>query len=331
MKRKIVIILLFIFLFFCVFGSFFYFASPASENIEEQLFEVKKGEGVLEIATNLEEKGLIKNKYFFLALVFLKGKEKNLKAERYILSPSMSPFEILDILVEGRVPVEKITIIEGWNLKEIANYLEEKNLCQKEEFFLVVNKDFSQEFEFLKDKPKNLNLEGYLFPDTYLVKRTATCEEIIRTFLKNFDKKLTPKLKEEIKRQNKTIFEIVTMASLLEKEVKTKEEKELVAGILWKRLKVGMPLQVDATITYITGKKTIKITYDELKIDSPYNTYKYLGLPLGPISNPGMESILSAIYPKDSDYWYYLTTKDGKAIFSKTLKEHRLAKAKYLK
>jgi len=120
------------------------------------------------------------------------------------------------------------------------------------------------------------------------------------------------------------------MASLLEKEVKTKEEKELVSGILWKRIESGIPLQVDATIIYITDKKTNKVSYEETQINSFYNTYKYRGLPKGPISNPGLDSILAALYPKESDYWYYLSTPNGQTIFSHTLEEHNIAKAKYL-
>jgi len=120
------------------------------------------------------------------------------------------------------------------------------------------------------------------------------------------------------------------MASLIEKEVKTKEDKEVVSGILWKRLKNNIPLQVDATITYLTGKKTTKIPLEDLQIDSLYNTYKYKGLPLGPICNPGLDSIKTAIYPKNSEYWYYLSTPEGATIFSKNLEEHNIAKAKYL-
>jgi len=192
-------------------------------------------------------------------------------------------------------------------------------------------KDFSEEFDFLRDKPKNVSLEGYLFPDTYEINTGAQIEEIVKTMLSNFDKKLTSNLRKEIKKQEKTIFEIITMASLLEKEVKSKEEKEIVSGILWKRLKNRIPLQVDATIIYITGKKTTKVSKDDTEIDSPYNTYKYLGLPKGPICNPGLESILATVYPKNSDFWYYLSTSDGETIFSKTLEEHNIAKAKYLK
>jgi len=304
--------------------------------VQEKLFSVKRGENVFQIGKRLEEEGFIKDRFFFNLYVLAKGAQKNLQAGEYLLGPHLSVKEIAQLIISGRVAKVKITIPEGWRAEEIGDYLERKGIISQAQDFYgkespLWQKDFSEEFDFLKDKPKALSLEGYLFPDTYYLTPGMIPEEIIRMMLKNFDTKLTQELREEIKRQGKTIFEIVTMASLLEKEVKTKEEKELVAGILWKRLKVGMPLQVDATITYITRKKTTKISIEETKIDSPYNTYKYPGLPLGPISNPGLESIMATIYPKESEFWYYLSTPEGETIFSKTLEEHNIAKAKYLK
>ena len=147
----------------------------------------------------------------------------------------------------------------------------------------------------------------------------------------NFEKKLTPDLRAKIEEQGKTIFEIITMASIIEKEVITLEDKKLVSGILWKRIGIGMPLQSCATISYITGKKTTKVSVEETQIDSPYNTYKYAGLPIGPICNPGMDSIIAAIEPEQSPYWYHLSTLEGETIFSRTFEEHNIAKAKYLK
>jgi len=327
----------FIFSFFLVtilfFAVFFWqgIYLPKDKNSQEYLtFTIRRGEGVKTIAQNLEKEKLIKWSWFFVIYNFLTCNTPRLQAGTYLLSPSMNIPEIVEKFIKGEVIKEKITILEGWSIKDIAEYLEEKGILKKEDFEKSIKKDFSNEFEFLKEKPKDASLEGYLFPDTYEVKLGESAEEIIRKMLKNFDRKITPDLREEIKKQNKTIFEILILASLLEKEVKTKEDKELVAGILWKRLENKMPLQVDATITYITGKKTTKISIEETQIDHPYNTYKYLGLPPGPICNPGLESILAALYPKKSDYWYYLSAPDGKTIFSKTLQEHNIAKAKYL-
>ena len=283
---------------------------------------------------------------FFRIYVLAKGVAGELKAGEYKLSPTMNIPEIVNKLVSGEGIKRKITIIEGWNLRDIAWYFENKGMFMAEEFFEIAGfpmidysqntdlprpKDFSQKYDFLKDKPKNLSLEGYLFPDTYEISSEEHLEQIIGKMLANFGKKLTPNLRKETAKQGKSIFEIITMASLLEKEVKTFEDKKIVSGILWKRLENNIPLQVDATITYITGKKTTKISKRETEIDSPYNTYKYAGLPLGPICNPGLESIKAAIYPKFTPYWYYLSTPEGKTIFSKTLKEHNIAKAKYLK
>ena len=339
-------ILLFIFLLivclalFLIWQGIFLPKNPAGK---EKIFEIRKGEGIREISFYLEKEGLIKSRLFFRIYVLLKGFSRKLQAGDYLLSPSMTIPEIVQKFVLGDTIKEKITIIEGWNKKEIADYLEEKGLIDREKFFNELKvKDWQEKYDFLRDKPTEQDIEGYLFPDTYLIDYTinfaiaknvvsAREEKIIEKMLNNFDKKLTPELREEISRQKKTIFEIVTMASMLEKEVKNFEDKKLVSGILWKRLENGIPLQVDATITYITGKKKKEILVEETEIDSPYNTYKYPGLPIGPISNPGLDSILAAIYPKESEFWYYLSTPDGKTIFSKTLEEHNIAKAKYLK
>jgi UPF0755 protein len=147
--------------------------------------------------------------------------------------------------------------------------------------------------------------------------------------LSNFSKKLNTGLREQIISQKKTVFEIITMASVIEKEVRTMDDKKIVSGIFWKRLETDMALQSCATVNYITGKNDPGVSLKDLEIDSPYNTYKYRGLPKGPISNPGLDSILSAIYPDQSKYWYYLSTSTGKIIFSKTFAEHRAAQAKY--
>ena len=343
---------------------------PIESSAEEVIFTVKKGEGSREIALNLEKENLIRWAPVFRVYVLFKGIAGDLKAGEYILSPSMNIPQIAEKLFKEEVIKEKITLIEGWNLKDISFYFENKGMFQDKEVRQTVAKDFSGDFNFLEDKPKNLNLEGYLFPDTYEIRKGESLEDIVKRMLNNFDKKLTADLREEIKKQQKSIFEIVTMASILEKEVRTFEDKKIVAGIFWKRIKLGEPLYSCATIAYILGRENWTFeedesssltesrlrdeggkerealfdsagtwTFDEMRreialgkdIDSPYNTYKYRGLPLGPISNPGLESIMAAVYPEDSDYWYYLSTPEGETIFSKTLEEHNIAKAKYLK
>ncbi|MBL7150142.1 MAG: endolytic transglycosylase MltG [Candidatus Pacebacteria bacterium] len=272
---------------------------------EEKLFLVEKGDGLFQIAENLEKEDLIKSKFFFDFYVLIKGGQDKLRAGEYFLSPSMNVTEIAGKIILGEIAKIMVTIPEGFTVKQIE--------------------------ELLGLKLPGTDLEGFLFPDTYQFPLKVSGEEVVKRMRDNFEKKLTQDLREEIEKQDKTIFEIVTMASLLEKEVKTKEDKRLVSGISWKRFKNNIPLQVDATITYITGKKTTKVSIEETKIDSPYNTYKYLGLPLGPICNPGLESIKAAVNPEDSDYWYYLSTPEGETYFSETLEDHNIKKAKYLK
>lgn len=323
-----------------------FYSSVNSNDKEEKLFLVEKGKSLFEISLGLEKKGLVKSKFLFEFYIFLNGRQRQLQAGEYLLSPSMNIVEISGKIISGDIIKETITIPEGWNLRDIGWYFENQGMFQAEELFELVGfplidyskentlpfpENFDSDYSFLKDKPEYLSFEGYLFPDTYETDRGEELESIVRKMLDNFDKKLTQELRAEINNQRKTIFEIITMASLIEKEVRTLEDKKLVSGVLWKRLESGVPLQVDATITYITGKRTTKVSREETKIDSPYNTYKHRGLPLGPISNPGLESILASMYPESSDSWYYLSTPKGETIFSKTLEEHNIAKVKYLK
>lgn len=295
---------------------------------KEFVFNIEKGQGSKDIALNLKNEGFIKNSFSFRVYVLINKTAGKLQAGTYELSPSMTVPQIVNKLVSGQTLKLKIIIPEGFTLEQIA---EELSLNFQEKISLqFLAGEFKDEFEFLADTPDTLSLEGFLFPDTYLFDPRTEEKEMVRVFLSNFDKKFSEEIKAEVKNQQKTVFEIVTMASLLEREVKTKEEKELAAGILWKRMETGMLLQVDATILYVINEKKNRLSYQDTQIDSPYNTYKYPGLPKGPIANPGLESILAALSPKESDYWYYLSAPDGQTIFSRTLEEHNIAKAKYL-
>jgi len=309
--KKLLITILFFCLLILILVQGFYF--PKNPQGQEQFFLVKKGESVFQIGQNLEERGFIKNKYLFDLYILASGKQSKLQAGEYALSSSMNISKISQKFISGNIAKEIITIPEGWNLRDIAWYFENKGMFQAEELYEMTE------------------LEGYLFPDTYEISKGASLQEIIKKMTDNFNEKLTPELREDIQKQGKTVSEIVTIASLLEKEVQTLQDKKMVAGVLLNRLQVGMPLQVDATITYITKKQTISISKEDTQIDSPYNTYRYAGLPLGPICNPGIESIKAAIYPDINSHWYYLSTSEGETIFSKTLEEHNIAKAKYLK
>jgi UPF0755 protein len=294
-------------------------------------YTAERGTGDDEIAIELQKQDIVKSNYFFRFYVIFSGNHGRLQAGEYILNSNMSTAKIVEKFVKGDVVKDEITIIEGWNLSDVSSYLQEKKVCSSGDFIKIVTEDFSEDFLFLEDKPENVDLEGYIFPDTYEILTGENCESIIRKTLLNFGKKLDQKLQEEIIKQKRNIFDVVVLASIIEKEVITIEDKKMVAGILNNRLESGMPLQVDSTINYITGKNHPGALIADTKIDSPYNTYKYAGLPVGPISNPGLDSILASIYPKESNYFYYLSTKDGKTIFSRTLAEHNLARAKYLR
>lgn len=298
---------------------------------QPEVFKAEKGMGDDEIGVELERLGIISNNWIFSFYVIITGNHSSLQAGNYNLSPNMSIAQIVSKMVRGDVIKQKLTILEGWDARDIGKYLEAKKFCTQAELLKAAQKDFSSDFLFLKGEPEEIGVEGFIFPDTYEISGTDGAEDFVKGTLANFDKKLNPELRQEIAKQKKSIFEIVTMASIIEKEVRTLEEKKIVSGILWKRMNIGMPLQVDSTINYITNGNDPSVTIKDTKIDSPYNTYKYPGLPLGPISSPGMDSIMAAIYPQKTSYLYYLSSPTGKTIFSKTLTEHNAAIAKYLK
>jgi len=310
---KLLIILVIVFLAWATFVP----QEPFSE--EAVLFKIEKGEGSRDIALNLEKEGFIIASPVFRLYVLTLGIAENLQAGVYSLSPSMSVPEIAGILSRGETAKEKITIIEGWILRDIASYFEEKGISSQEELFTLAGSPLSPDSK-----------EGFLFPDTYLVDYGASLEEIISQIESNFDSKLDPYL-EAIQEKGLSLEEVITMASLIEKEVKTREDKKMVSGIFWKRVKAGVPLQSCASIAYIKGVSQWRYSFEDTRIESPYNTYLYYGLPPGPISNPGLDSIEAALYPKESLYWYYLSTPEGETIYSRTLDEHNAATAKYLR
>lgn len=310
----------------------------------EKTFIVNPGENAKSIAFRLNEEKILTDPYPFLAYLFITNNYKDLKIGQYLIDSKMTGKQIAEILINGKTQEIKLTIIEGWDLTEISQYLQSQGFGSKNYFYSIAgtpakinppsetfSASYADKFVFLKDKPNNASLEGYIFPDTYYVKTGEKIENIIYKALINFDNKLTDKMRADIVSQNKSIYEIITMASIIEKEVKTLEDKKIVSGILWNRLEIGQPLQADATVLYALQMQSAEKVYKKYtEIDSPYNTYKYNGLPFGPISSPGIDSIIAAIYPTETNYWYYLSKPDGTTVFSKNLTEHNIAKAKYL-
>ena len=237
MKQIVAIILIIILFVVAFFGTGIYL--PVEKNSTKNVeFLVEKGEGAKEISIKLKEEGLVRWSSLFRFYVLIKEVGDKLKAGKYLFSKAMNIPDMVDKLVSGDVVKEEITIIEGWNLKDIGEYFEEKGIATSEELSKVSQSEIwkSEEFGFLEDKSDKVGLEGYLFPDTYEIHQKTSLEEIVGKMLSNFDKKLSSDLGEEIEKQGKSIFEIITMASLLEKEVQTLEDKKIVSGILWKTL-----------------------------------------------------------------------------------------------
>jgi UPF0755 protein len=326
-----------------VVNSVFYFSWEG-----DIVFKVEKGDRVFDIGEKLEKESVIKNRFVFVGYTFITGKNKGLQAGTYYLHSGMNMIDVADLFYSGQVSFENITVIEGWSLREIGDYFQEKEIGSRSDFFEITglseeqakllglekkDSNFSyQDIDILKDKPEGDSLEGYLFPDTYRVSDDDNIEDVVLMMIKNLERKVSGDIAEKINLFGKNMHEVIIMASLLEKEVITIEDKRKVADILWRRIQIGMPLQVDTTVNYITGRKGIDVTTKEMEVDSLYNTYKYKGLPEGPICNPGIESIEAVVAPIENNYWYYLSDPETKqTIFSTTHEEHIQNKNKYLR
>ena len=304
---------------------------------ENIIFVVKKGDGVQQIGANLLSAKLINSELFFSIYSKKSNLSTKFQAGEYELSSKMSIVEIADILANGKVVRKEkdIKLIEGWTTREMDAYLVKLNLIKEGDLLNYSKNEISNlknNYSFLNELPKNATLEGFLFPDTYRIYENAKLDSIVKKMLGNFDSKLTDEMKTDIKKQGKSLYEIITMASLIEKEVKSYDDKRMVSGIFWNRIKNGQALESCATLAFVLGVNKKQYTYEDTRIDSPYNSYMNRGLPPGPISNPSLNAIKAAIYPIDNDYVYFLSRFDnGETVFSKTYDEHLRNKAKYLK
>lgn len=221
-------------------------------------------------------------------------------------------------------PERTITIIPGWDLRDIAAYFEREKIMSRAEFYATTGEPArrgSGVWDLLvSDKPAKISLEGYLFPDTYRIYTSTTPEAVVRRLLANFDAKARREF--EDLPAGRSLHEILTMASIIEKEVPKDEDRKKVSDILWRRLARGWALQVDSSVGYATGHERERSTAKDLKTDSLWNTYKYPGLPPGPIGNPGLSAIRAALHPEPNSYWYYLTGGDNQVHYAKTLEVH---------
>lgn len=305
-----------------VFGIFIVFLRGTVIVPSDRVYEVLPGATAREIAYDLAHQHIVKYPWLFNFYLSLKNVDTKLQAGRYEFPAGKITMRgIAQILSAGSAPSEiTVTIPEGYTAEQIADILTEKGVIKFPNEFLGVAGS------------RSLKFEGYLFPDTYRFLEDATAEEIIDTMLKNFEKKVTPELRQTIEQNGKQLDEIVIMASILEKEVKTEEDMRLVSDILWRRLDAGVHLEVDSALNYILPKSERKpsLTNTELALDSPYNMYKYAGLPPSAIGNPGLKALQAAVNPLANEYWFYLSSQSGETIFAKTYKEHLANKERYL-
>ena len=316
-------------LFTSIAGYYFYYINtPANKKGTEITFVVQKGDGVRKVSMNLEKDKIISQDLTFMIYLKLSGLSGNIQAGDYRLSPAMSPLTVADILTMGKVASKKITIPEGWTVDDIGTYLEKQGVCKKADFLIATKESYN--YDFLADKPVGQGLEGYLFPDTYQISATSSPEQVIKLMLDNFGTKLTPELRAAIAGSKMNIHEVITLSSIVEREANKPTDRKVVAGIFESRLDEGMKLQSDVTVAYALSEDKKDLTAADLLLDSPYNTYVTPGLPIGPICNPGLESINAVIYPEITSFRYFIAVKD-QMYYAKTIEEHNENIAKYLK
>ncbi|UQZ37616.1 endolytic transglycosylase MltG [Paenibacillus sp. PK3_47] len=296
-------------------------------------FTIEKGMGSADIADLLEEHGIIRNSLLFKGYLKWVNEGSSFKAGTYTASPGDTYDNLISRLNAGDVVKEEtvvFTIPEGFTVKQIADKLAEAWNQEADVFLEIMNSGAGLEHVAELDIPDNEELrhrlEGYLFPETYELLKDSTPQEIIEAMLEQLVKQLDsiPDWRAKLTERGMTLHELLTVASLVEREVVVDEERPLVAGVIYNRLDKEQKLEIDATVQYLLDKQKERLLYKDLEVDSPFNTYRNAGLPPGPISSPGLASIQAALTPESSDYYFYVTKKDGTQghLFGKTYEEH---------
>lgn len=295
---------------------FFFMISPPSDFPSHSAVTLTKGESLSQLASVLKEKHIVRSSFLLRNFVVWKNWDRKVVAGDYYFDKPISVFEVAGRISAGElglVPLQ-ITFPEGLNLFEFAE-------IARLHLFKFDPLDFLE---------KTHEKEGYLFPDTYKFLSNANADDVIASMEANFEAKIKT-LQKDFDQSSHSLREVILMASILEEEAKTTEARKIVAGILWKRLRSGMALQVDSPFRYSNVENHATVKAEDITVDSPYNTYKYVGFPPTPISNPGIDSILAALYPTETAYWYFLSGKEGEMRYAKTFEEHRKNIEKYLK
>jgi len=317
MKKKLLYLVIFLIVpLFPAAYLYYGYALDLKNSSDETLlaFVVEQGQGVEEIAHNLEVVGLVRSGALFQLYASLSDLSSKLQAGEYQIPQNSNVREVAELLQHGTFE-EKVTFIEGWRREEMANEISNVK---------VQNSKLTGE-SFLRGTE---GLEGYLFPDTYFISTETTTEELVKMMRENFDSKLEG---EKTGVHGFSFEDVIVIASIVEREGAAVEDKPIVAGVLFNRLRDGMALQVDATIQYALGYWKKNLTFEDLEIDSPYNTYKNPGLPPAPICSPGLASIEATLNPAETGYWYYVSDREGRMHFAETIEQHNENVAKYVR
>lgn len=287
--------------------------------------QIPEGAGSSLVAQLLYDNDIIKYPEVFRLSSKLGGFDGEYKPGTVTVSPDMSYDDILNVLVVSERDLDKVVIPEGYNIKQIAETLENAQICTAADFRKALDPTL-YDYKFLKNLPERENkLEGYLFPATYDFKKGTSAQEVVNAMLERFDEAFGDKYYTRAKEVNITVDEAITMASIVERETNAEGERAKVAGVFYNRLNSDMKLESCATVQYILGTNKPVLTVADTQTDSPYNTYLHKGLPIGPICSPGAECIKAALYPEKTEALYFLLGTDGKHIFSKTYEEHQKA------
>lgn len=299
--------------------------TPFNNAADQKVFSIKPGQSLGVIAKNLENESIVSNRTYFKLFTKYKKAGKRLQAGEYILSGSTSPEQILEILLKGKVKLYRLTIPEGKNIKEVAVLVEQANFCRKKQFIdLCHDKSF-----ILSLSIESSSLEGYLFPDTYFFPKHTSCKTIIKTMVMHFKTIFTEEWQAQAKTLGFSVHDVVTLASIIEKETGDASERPLISSVFHNRLKKNMRLESDPTVIYGIKNFDGNIKRKHLKMMTPYNTYQIKGLPQGPIANPGAESLKAALNPAQTEYLFFVSKKNTTHQFSKTVQEHNRAVKKY--
>jgi len=331
LKKALLFIGIPLFLAFCIASGVYFelkmFASTPANKSAADLFiiDVRPGQTLNTTADILYRENIIKNAMKFVLIARIKGYDKRLQAGEYLLSAAMTPLQLLDIMVKGAVKLHKLTIPEGYNLYQIADLVDTTNLGTKTDFIQAATDPARVRQNGLEGQ----TFEGYLFPDTYFFPKEVTIESLIAAMVKRFWSVFVPEWQARAKELGLTVHQVVTLASIIEKETGASFERPIISSVFHNRLKKKMRLETDPTVIYGIKNFDGNLTREHLTTPTPYNTYKIRGLPIGPIANPGGASLEAALYPDDTNYIYFVSRKDSTHQFSTNLKQHNRAVQKY--